>query len=109
MKVRKSLFAVLAVGLLVGGSSIVERASQKAVARPKLVADGTDPMPLPKPRGGSVIVDEAVLGVLVADGTDPMPLPKPTRGTSIVTDEAVSSVLVADGTDPMPRPPRKLA
>jgi hypothetical protein len=38
-----------------------------------IVADGTDPMPYPKPRGGFT----EGRSVLVADGTDPMPYPKP--------------------------------
>jgi hypothetical protein len=79
MKVRKSLFAVLVVGLLFGGSYIAERASQTAVSAPRLAADGTDPMPRP-PRGTLTVGDQPAAGVLVVDGTDPMPLPKPTRG-----------------------------
>jgi hypothetical protein len=107
MKVRKSLFAVLAVGLLAGGSSILERASQKPVA---VAADGGDPMPWPKPtRGEPVIADGTAPSVLLADGGDPMPLPRPTRGGTIVTFQQATSSLVADGGDPMPRPPRKLA
>jgi len=69
------------VSLLFGGSCIAERASQKAVPAPQLVADGSDPMPFPKP----------------------------TRGTKIAADAAAPAVLAADGTDPMTRPPRRLA
>lgn len=81
MKVRKFLFAVSTVGMLFGGSYVMDRASEKAVAGPQLVTDGGDPMPKPKP----------------------------TRGTATVADEVTSRVLVADGGDPMPRPPRRLA
>ena len=81
MNVRKSLFVVAAAGLLFSGSYLTERARHKVVRA------------------------QAV----VADGTDPMPLPKPTRGGTIAADNAKQEVLVADGTDPMPRPPRKLA
>ena len=48
---------------------------------PKLVAIGTDPVPLPPP------------GKLAAIGTDPVPLPPPGKK------------LVAIGTDPVPLPP----
>jgi hypothetical protein len=99
MKVRKSLFAVLVVGLLFGGSYIAERASQKAVSAPRLVADGTDPMPKP-PRGTLIVRDQPAAGVLLADGTDPMP--RPPRGTLTRGDQPAAGVLVVDGTDPMP-------
>ena len=80
MKVRKSLFAVCMVSLLFGGSCIAERASQKAVPAPQLVADGSDPMPFPKPtRGTAVVADEGAPSVLAADGSDPMPVPRPPR------------------------------
>jgi len=79
MNVRKSLFVVSAVGLLFSVSYMAERTNQKAVSAPRLVADGTDPMPKP-PRGTSAATEEAAPGVLVADGTDPMPVPKPKRG-----------------------------
>ena len=80
MKVRKSLFAVWAVSLLFGGFCIAERASQKAVPPPRLVADGSDPMPFPKPtRATAVVADSAAPDVLVADGSDPMPVPRPPR------------------------------
>jgi hypothetical protein len=81
MKIRKSLFVVSAVGLWFVGFYVSERGTQGAVSGPQLVADGGDPMPVPKP----------------------------TRGTAIVADEAAASVLVADGGDPMPRPPHGLA
>lgn len=80
MKVRKSLFAVWTVSLLFGGFYIAQRASQKAVPVPRLVADGSDPMPFPKPtRGTAVVADGAAPAVLVADGSDPMPMPRPPR------------------------------
>jgi hypothetical protein len=81
MNVRKSLFAVLVVGLLFGGSQIAEQASQRTVSVPQLTVDGGDPMPLPRP----------------------------TRGGAIAAYQEANNVLVADGGDPMPRPPRRLA
>ena len=81
MKVRNSLFVVLAAGLLLGGFSIPGPAGQSAVEAPKLVSDGGDPIPWPRP----------------------------TRGTAIATEEAASRVLVADGGDPLPWLPHRLA
>ena len=78
MKVRKSLFAALVVAALIGGSLCTERARQEAVRGPRLLADGSDPMPLPRPtRGTAIVADEAAASVLLADGSDPMPLPRP--------------------------------
>ena len=79
MKDGKSLFAVAAIGLLFGGSYLMERASQKAVSLPQLVADGADPMPKPKPTRGIAVAADKAPGVLVADGADPMPQPRPPR------------------------------
>jgi len=80
MKVRKSLFAVCLVSLLFSGPSIAERAGQRAVPAPPSVADGSDPMPFPKPtRGTKIAADAAAPAVLAADGTDPMPMPRPPR------------------------------
>ena len=75
MKVRKSLFAVLTVGLVFGNCYVAERANRKVVAGSQLVADGGDPMPLPKPTRGGAIALEQEAPVLVADGGDPMPRP----------------------------------
>jgi len=66
MKFRKSLFAVTAIAVFVGGSYFTERASKETVLRPPLASDGGDPMPRPKPTRGTAIV---------ADGGDPMPRP----------------------------------
>jgi len=78
MKVRKSLFAALVVAALIGGSLYTERARREAVRGPRLLADGSDPMPLPRPtRGTAIVADEAAASVLLADGSDPMPLPRP--------------------------------
>lgn len=80
MKVRKFLFAVLAVAALIGGSFRKEGARQEAVRGPRLLADGSDPMPKPRPsRGMTILADDARANVLVADGSDPMPLPRPPR------------------------------
>ena len=80
MKVRKSLFAALAVLALIGGSVPTQRASQVAVKGPRLLADGSDPMPLPRPtRGKAIAADHAAPTVLMADGSDPMPFPRPPR------------------------------
>ena len=80
MKFRRSLLAVAAIGLLFGGSCLMERASQNAVSLPRLVADGADPMPKPRPtRKTAIAAGQAAPGVLVADGADPMPQPRPPR------------------------------
>jgi hypothetical protein len=71
MSVRKCLFLVLAVAMLAGGSSFAGEARRRAVDEGRLAADGSDPMPFPRPaRGGAV---EA--GVLPTDGSDPLPRP----------------------------------
>ena len=78
MKVRKSLFVALVAAALMGGSFYAERARQETVRKPHLLADGSDPMPLPRPtRGRAVAANDAAAGILVADGSDPMPLPRP--------------------------------
>ncbi len=60
MQVRKSLFAVLAVAVLLGGSYCTERATHGAGSGPRLVA---------------VVAEQAPPSVLLADGGDPMPRP----------------------------------
>jgi hypothetical protein len=81
MKVRKFPFAVLMLAALIGGSFLTERAGQQGVGGPCFVADGSDPMPFPRPtRGTAVVADEAAAGVLLADGSDPMPSPRPRLG-----------------------------
>lgn len=67
MQVRKSLFAVLAVAVLVGGSYDAARATHGAVSGPRLVADGGG--------GTAVVAEEAAPSVLLGDGGDPMPRP----------------------------------
>jgi len=84
MKARKSLFVLTALAVLFGGSYLVGKEGQKAVAEPKSIADGADPMPLPypRPKGAGSANDanrSARPGILVADGADPMPLPYPRR------------------------------
>lgn len=82
MKVRKFLFAVLGAAALVGGSFCARRAKLEAPSGLRWLADGSDPMPLPRPtRGTAVVADRkaAMATVLVADGSDPMPFPRPPR------------------------------
>ena len=92
MNARRSILVVSAVALVSACSLFSMNHQQKTMT---MVADGTDPMPYPKPRGGFT----EGRSVLVADGTDPMPYPKPRGGFT-----QAQSVLVADGTDPMPYP-----
>jgi len=74
MIVRKSLFLVLAISVLAGGSSFAGEFRRRAVDEVRLAADGSDPMPFPRPsRGGAVTAVEA--GVLATDGSDPLPRP----------------------------------
>jgi len=82
MKVRKAVFALTAMAVLIGGAYLAERAGCKAVLERKTIADGADPMPRPYPRlkeGGSLkdANMSARPGILVADGADPMPRPYP--------------------------------
>ena len=74
MSVRKFLFLVLAVSVLAGGSSFAGEARRRAVDEGRLAADGSDPMPFPRPtRGAAVTAVQA--GVLATDGGDPLPRP----------------------------------
>lgn len=76
MKVRKAVFALTAMAVLFGGSYLAEKAGCKAVSDRRLIADGTDPMPFPRPtRGIAIAKGVATPRVLMADGTDPMPRP----------------------------------
>ncbi len=72
-------FVVLTAGALVIPGAISAGPRKLQNKGPNWIADGSDPLPRPKPP------------VLVADGSDPLPRPKP-------------PVLVADGSDPLPRP-----
>jgi len=72
MNARRSILVVSAVAL-VSACSLSMNHHQKTMT---IIADGTDPMPYPKPRGGFT----EGRSVLVADGTDPMPYPKPRGG-----------------------------
>jgi hypothetical protein len=74
MRVRKSLFLVLAVSGLLGGSCLVGEGPRKAVGEGWLLADGGDPMPFPRPTQGIAERAEGA-GILAADGGDPMPRP----------------------------------
>ena len=74
MSVRKSLFLMLAVLVLAGGSSFAGEVLRRAVDEGRLAADGGDPMPFPRPiRGGAATAVQA--GVSPTDGSDPMPRP----------------------------------
>jgi hypothetical protein len=86
MNARRSILVVSAVALVSACSLFSLNHHQKTMT---IVADGTDPMPYPKPRGGFT----EGRSVLVADGTDPMPYPKPRGGFT-----EGQSVLVAGGT-----------
>jgi len=74
MRVRKSLFVVLAIAVLVVGSGFAQEGRWKAAGNKRLAADGSDPMPFPRPTRG-----RAAAGVdsvrLPSDGSDPMPRP----------------------------------
>jgi hypothetical protein len=85
MNALRSILVVSAVALVSACSLLSMNHQQKTT----IVADGTDPMPYPKPRGGFTEGQS----VLVADGTDPMPYPKPRGGFA-----EGQSVLVAGGT-----------
>lgn len=72
MSVRKSLFLVLAFSVLAG--SFAGEVPWRTVRDRRLAADGSDPMPFPRPsRGGAATAVEA--GVLATDGSDPLPRP----------------------------------
>jgi len=116
MNVRRSIFAVSTMALLLGGSYFARKASQTAVSEPRLRADGCDPVPLPypKPTRAGVVVDlgKSSDSSVLADGADPMPLPypRPTRAFVGASGPADVRVLVADGCDPVPLPyPHRLA
>lgn len=84
MNARRSILVVSAVALISACSLVTMNHYQKTT----IVADGTDPMPYPKPKGGFTPGQP----VLVADGTDPMPYPKPrggfTQGRSVLVAAA---------------------
>ncbi len=88
MNARRSILVVSAVALVSACSLFSMNHNQKTMT---MVADGTDPMPYPKPRGGFTQAQS----VLVADGTDPMPYPKPrggfTQGQSILVTEGTAT------------------
>jgi hypothetical protein len=86
MNARRSILVVSAVALVSASSLFSMNHHQKTMT---IVADGTDPMPYPKPRGGFIEGQS----VLVADGTDPMPYPKPKGGFT-----EGQSVLLSGGT-----------
>jgi hypothetical protein len=86
MNARRSILVVSAVALVSACSLFSINHHQTTLT---MVADGTDPMPYPKPRGGFT----EGRSVLVADGTDPMPYPKPRGGFT-----EGQSVLVSGGT-----------
>ena len=110
MNARRSLFAVSAVALFLGGSYFAQKTSQRVTPEPRLRADGCDPVPLPypKPTKGRAVVDmskSSDSGILVVDGADPVPLPYPkSKGTLVGSSDSDAGVLVADGCDPVPRP-----
>jgi len=72
MNARRSILVVSAVAL-VSACSLSMNHHQKTMT---IVADGTDPMPYPKP----MFVFTEGRSFIVADGTDPMPYPKPRGG-----------------------------
>jgi len=88
MNARRSILVVSAVALVSACSLFSMNHNQKTMT---MVADGTDPMTYPKPRGGFTQAQS----VLVADGTDPMPYPKPrggfTQGQSILVTEGTAT------------------
>jgi hypothetical protein len=71
MSVRKSLFLVLAISVLAGGSSFAGEVRRRAVDEVRLAPDGGDPMPFPRPSRGPAVQ----AGVLAIDGGDPLPRP----------------------------------
>ena len=86
MNARRFILVVSALALVSACSLFSMNHHQKTMT---IVADGTDPMPYPKPRGGFT----EGRSVLAADGTDPMPYPKPRGGFA-----EGQSVLVAGST-----------
>ena len=74
MRVRKSLFVVLLISALVGGSGFARQGRRKAVGDARLTADGGDPMPFPRPIRGRAAAGVEPVG-LPGDGSDPMPRP----------------------------------
>jgi len=71
MKVRKIVFAVSVVALTFGSAILAEKTNSERSQRPRIMADGTAPLPpLPRPT-------REVTSTTVADGTAPLPpLPK---------------------------------
>jgi hypothetical protein len=71
MKVSKIVFAVFAVALTFVGAISAEKTTSERSKRPRIMADGTAPLP-PLPRS-----TREVTSTTVADGTAPLPpLPK---------------------------------
>ena len=83
MKVRKSAFVLALFGLLFGSCYFAQRACQSAARAPRTVADGVDPMPLPRPTRGIAMASlDGAPEAALADGVDPMPSPRPPRRLS---------------------------